>query len=65
MAIFGKADLSKSKYIVAIVAKINAGDKIKVKGGKSYKFKKTNDIVALEKVQTKIASYQKILYPKN
>ena len=65
MAIFGKADLSKSKYIVAIVAKINAGEKIKVAGGKSYKFKKTKDIVALEKVQTKIAAYQKILYPKN
>ena len=65
MALFGKADLSKSKYIVAIVAKINAGDKIKVKGGKSYKFKKTADIIALEKVQTKVAAYQKILYPKN
>ena len=63
MAIFGKADLSKSKYIVAIVAKINAGDKIKMSDGKSYKFKKTKDIVALEKVQTDFAKYEKILYP--
>ena len=63
MALFNKADLSKSKYIVAIVAKINAGDKIKTKNGKSYKFEKTDRIVALEKVQTDTVKYQKILYP--
>lgn len=65
MAIFNKADLSKSKYIVAIVAKINAGDKIKAKDGKSYKFEKTKQIAALEKVQTDATKYQKILYPNN
>jgi len=63
MALFSKADLSKPKYITAIVAKINAGDKIKAKDGKSYKFKKTKDIVALEKVQTDVSKYKKILYP--
>ena len=61
MAIFGKADLSKSKYIVSIIAKINAKQAIKVSNGKSYKFKKTKDIVALEKVQTNVNAYQKIL----
>ena len=65
MAIFGKADLSKSKYIVSIIAKINKKQAIKVSNGKSYKFKKTKDIVALEKVQTNVNAYQKILYPKN
>lgn len=65
MAIFGKADLSKSKYVVAIVAKINVGDKIKMSNGKSYKLKKTKDIIALEKVQTDFAKYKQILYPKN
>ena len=65
MAIFKLPDLPKTKYIVAIVAKINAGEKIKVAGGKSYKFKKTKDIVALEKVQTDHAKYKLILYPKS
>ena len=48
MALFSKADLSKSKYIVSIVAKIKKGTPIKVKGGKSIKFKKTKDIDSLE-----------------
>jgi hypothetical protein len=43
MAIFSKADLPKSKYIVSIVANIKKGKKIKVKDGKSYLFKKTKD----------------------
>ena len=45
MALFSKADLSKSKYIVSIIAKIKQGDKIKVSDGKSYLFKKTKDII--------------------
>tara|TARA_R110002167_G_C12700472_1_gene653425 strand:+ start:697 stop:2082 length:1386 start_codon:yes stop_codon:yes gene_type:complete len=65
MALFSKADISKSKYIISIVAKINSGDKIKVSGGKSYKFNKTDTIVSLEKVQTKVNQYTKILYAKN
>ena len=63
MALFSKADLSKSKYIVSIVAKIKKGTPIKVKDGKSIKFKKTKDIDSLEKVQTDFQKYGKILYP--
>ena len=44
MALFSKADLPKSKYIISIVAKIKKGTKIKVKDGKSYLFKRTKDI---------------------
>ena len=65
MALFSKADLPKSKYIVSIVANIKKGTKIKVKDGKSYKFKKTKDIDLLEKVQTDYQKYSKILYPNN
>jgi len=65
MAIFNKADLPKSKYIVSIVAKIKKGTAIKVEDGKSYKFKKTKDIDMLEKVQTNYSKYSKILYPNN
>jgi len=65
MAIFNKADLPKSKYIVSIVATIKKGTPIKVKDGKSYKFKKTKDIDMLEKVQTDYQRYSKILYPNN
>ena len=65
MALFSKADISKSKYIVAIVADINAGKEVKVKGGKSVKFKKTDDIVKLEKVQTNFKKYEQIIYPNN
>ena len=49
MALFSKADLPKSKYIVSIVAKIKKGTAIKVEDGKSYKFKKTKDIDMLER----------------
>ena len=65
MALFKKADLPKSKYIVSIVAKIKKGTPIKVEGGKSYKFKKTKDIDMLEKVQTNFQKYGKILNPNN
>jgi hypothetical protein len=65
MALFSKADLSKSKYIVSIVAKIKQGIKIKVNDGKSYLFKKTKDIDNLEKVQTNFQKYGKILYANN
>jgi hypothetical protein len=65
MALFSKADLSKSKYIVSIVAKIKKGTKIKVKDGKSYLFKKTKDIDNLEKVQTNFQKYKKILSPND
>ena len=65
MALFSRADLSKSKYIVSIVAKIKKGTKIKVSDGKSYLFKKTKDIDDLEKVQTDFQKYSKILYPNN
>ena len=65
MAIFSTADLSKSKYIVSIVAKIKKGTKIKVSDGKSYLFKKTKDIDDLEKVQTDFKKYSKILYPND
>ena len=65
MALFSKADLPKSKYIVSIVAKIKKGTAIKVADGKSYKFKKTKDIDMLEKVQTNFQKYNKILYPNN
>ena len=65
MALFSKADLSKSKYIVSIVAKIKKGTKIKVKDGKSYLFKRTKNIDSLEKVQTDFPKYSKILYPNN
>ena len=65
MALFSRADLSKSKYIVSIVAKIKKGTKIKVSDGKSYLFKKTKDIDDLEKVQTDFSKYSKILYPNN
>ena len=65
MALFSKADLPKSKYIISIVAKIKKGTKIKVKDGKSYSFKKTNDIDMLEKVQSNFQKYSKILYPNN
>ena len=62
MAIFSKADLPKSKYIISIVAKIKKGTPIKVKDGKSYKFEKTKDIEMIEKVQTNYSKYSKILY---
>jgi len=65
MAIFQPKDLTKSKYIVAIVAKIKKGTKIKVKDGKSYLFKKNKDIDDLEKVQTDYSKYKKILYPND
>ena len=65
MALFSKADLPKSKYIVSIVAKIKKGTPIKVEGGKSYKFKVTKDIDMLEKAQTNYSKYSKILYPNN
>jgi len=65
MALFSKADLSKSKYIVSIIAKIKQGDKIKVSDGKSYLFKKTKDINNLEKVQTDVQKYTKILLVNN
>ena len=65
MALFSRADLSKSKYIVSIVAKIKKGTKIKVSDGKSYLFKKTKDIDDLEKVQTDYSKYKKILYPND
>jgi len=65
MALFKRSDLSKSKYIVSIVAKIKKGTKIKVSDGKSYLFKKTKDIDDLEKVQTDFQKYSKILYPNN
>jgi len=65
MALFSRADLSKSKYIVSIVAKIKKGTKIKVSDGKSYLFKKTKDIDDLEKVQTDFKKYSKILYPND
>jgi len=65
MALFNKADLSKSKYIVAILAKIKQGKKIKVNDGKSYLFKRTKDITNLEKVQTDFKKYSEILYSKN
>ena len=65
MALFSKADLPKSKYIISIVAKIKKGTKIKVKDGKSYSFKKTKDIDMLEKVQSNFQKYSKILYPNN
>jgi len=65
MALFSKADLPKSKYIISIVAKIKKGTKIKVKDGKSYLFKRTKDIDSLEKVQTDFQKYSKILYPNN
>ena len=65
MALFSKADLPKSKYIISIVAKIKKGTKIKVKDGKSYLFKRTKDIDSLEKVQTEFQKYSRILYPNN
>ena len=65
MALFSRADLSKSKYIVSIVAKIKQGTKIKVSDGKSYLFKRTKNIDDLEKVQTDFKKYSKILYPNN
>jgi len=65
MALFSKADLPKSKYIISIVANIKKGTKIKVKDGKSYSFKKTKDIDMLEKVQSNFQKYSKILYPNN
>lgn len=65
MALFSKADLSKPKYIVSIVAKIKKGIKIKVSDGKSYLFKKTKDIDNLEKVQTDVQKYTKILLVNN
>ena len=63
MAIFQRKDLPKSNYIVSIVAKIKKGTPIKVKDGKSIKFKKTKDIDMLEKVQTNFQKYGKILDP--
>ena len=63
MAIFQRKDLPKSNYIVSIVANIKKGTPIKVKDGKSYKFKKTKDIDMLEKVQTNFQKYGKILDP--
>lgn len=65
MALFSKADLSKSKYIASIVAKIKQGKTIKVSDGKSYLFKKTKDIDNLEKVQTDVQKYTKILLVNN
>ncbi len=65
MALFSKADLSKSKYIVSIISKLKQGGKIKVSDGKSYLFKKTKDINNLEKVQTDVQKYTKILLVNN
>jgi len=65
MALFSKADLSKSKYIISIVAQIKQGKKIKVSDGKSYLFKKTKDIMNLESVQTDVSKYTKILFANN
>ena len=65
MALFSKADLSKPKYIASIVAKIKQGKTIKVSDGKSYLFKKTKDIDNLEKVQTDVQKYTKILLVNN
>jgi len=65
MALFSKADLSKPKYIASIIAKIKQGNKIKVSDGKSYLFKKTKDIDNLEKVQTDVQKYTKILLVNN
>ena len=65
MAIFKLPDLDKTKYIVAIVEKINAGEKIKMSDGKSYKLKKTKDIFNLERAQTDYSKYKSILYPNN
>ena len=65
MALFSKADLSKPKYITSIVAKIKQGKTIKVSDGKSYLFRKTKDIDNLEKVQTDVQKYTKILLVNN
>lgn len=65
MALFSKADLSKPKYIASIIAKIKQGKTIKVSDGKSYLFKKTKDIDNLEKVQTDVQKYTKILLVNN
>ena len=65
MALFSKADLSKPKYIASIVTKIKQGKTIKVSDGKSYLFKKTKDIDNLEKVQTDVQKYTKILLVNN
>jgi hypothetical protein len=65
MALFSKADLSKPKYIASIVAKIKQGKTIKVSDGKSYLFKKTKDIDNLEKAQTDVQKYTKILLVNN
>lgn len=65
MALFSKADLSKPKYILSIVAKIKQGKTIKVNDGKSYLFRKTKDIDNLEKVQTDFQKYTKILLVNN
>ena len=65
MALFSKADLSKPKYIASIVAKIKQGKTIKVSDGKSYLFRKTKDIDNLEKVQTDVQKYTKILLVNN
>lgn len=65
MAMFQKADLSKPKYIVALVQAVNSKKPVKLKSGKSVIFKKTDDINKLEKVQNEPTKYMKILYPKN
>ena len=65
MALFSKADLSKPKYIASIVTKIKQGKTIKVSDGKSYLFRKTKDIDNLEKVQTDVQKYTKILLVNN
>jgi hypothetical protein len=65
MALFSKADLFKPKYIASIVAKIKQGKTIKVSDGKSYLFRKTKDIDNLEKVQTDVQKYTKILLVNN
>lgn len=64
MGLFNKSDIPKSKYIIAIIADINAGKKIKIKNNKSVTFKKTRDIINLENVQTNPKKYMDILYPK-
>lgn len=68
MALFQKADLDKTKYIVAIVGDIKAGKKIKVKNGKRFEslvFDYNDTIKAIEKIQTEPNKYKKVLYPSS
>lgn len=68
MALFGKADIEKTKYILAIIGDIAKGNEIKVKRGKTMvnvKFDYNDVIKQIEKVQNDPTKYKKILYPKN